>query len=617
MGNFSSIRAACVMGSIALLMTGLLGRVAFLETYGRQNTLEIAERQQHTREALLARRGAIFDSTGVLMAGTIQTKTLFIDPKFMQEQFQTDGHSLVEMDAAVNKLAKIIDQDPFKLSQLIGDRAQSRFVKVAEHLDQGTCDAIEKLDLPGVGLLSTNERYYPMGSLAAHVIGDVQSDGVGLEGLELKFDKKLAGKDGFKRTLRDFRGRPIAVAAEDYLPPQHGQHLILTIDGNIQLITEQELGATCEQYRAKRGEAVVMDPYTGNVLAMADWPTFNPQNLEDSKPDIRRNRAITDPYEPGSCIKPFIVGPAMQWNITRAAEVWPIDAITWNPFGRRIVRDVEHYGPLSTWDVLVKSSNIGMSMLGTRMGNQRLHDALSSFHFGQRTGIELPGEDPGLLEPVSKMGMNSTISVSQGYEVMVTPLQLCRAFCAYANGGKLVEPHIVKGFLDDEGNIISRNDPKALKLMPQAVDPVTALAIRRILCDVLVRGTAVSARSRVYNIFGKTGTAHISEGKKGYSQSRMNGSFMGGAPAENPKLVVFVVVHEPDKHLGHYGGTVAAPAARNILERSLAYMEVPSSPDLPPPPPAVANVLVNYNENVYARRSDGPSQREMQTAARD
>ncbi len=233
------------MIGIATLLVALIGRVVFLQTYGRQLTLDRAERQQHTKDALPARRGGIFDSTGMLMAGTVQTRDLFVDPKFMQDQFQKEGHSLVEMDEAVAKLAKAVDKDPFKLSQLLGDRAESRFVKVAEHLDSNLCDQIEKLDLPGVGTMPTNLRYYPMGSLAAHVLGGVQGDGIGLEGLEMKFEKQLAGKDGFKRTLRDFRGHPLAVAAEDYLPPQHGQHLILTIDANIQLIAEQELAAAC------------------------------------------------------------------------------------------------------------------------------------------------------------------------------------------------------------------------------------------------------------------------------------------------------------------------------------------------------------------------------------
>lgn len=602
MRTFSTTRAAVVMVTIALLMSTLMGRVLFLQTYGRQQTLDRAERQQHTKEALPARRGGIFDSTGMLMAGTVQTRDLFVDPKFMADQFQKEGHSLVEMDEAVGKLAKAIDKDPFQLSQLLGDRAESHYVKIAEKLDESTVAGIEKLDLPGVGTMPTNLRYYPMGSLAAHLLGGVRSDGVGLEGLELKFEKQLAGKDGFKRTLRDFRGRPLAVAAEDYLPPQHGQHLILTIDGNIQLIAEQELAAACQEYRAKRGEVVVMNPQTGDILALANWPTFNPETLEESKPETRRNRALTDPYEPGSTIKPFIAGPAMAWNITKPNEVWPIHAITWTtPYGRKIT-DVHAYGPLAMWDVLVKSSNIGMSMLGERMGNEKLHDALKSFGFGRMTGIELLGENPGKVNPLSKWNKYSTESVAQGYELLVTPLQIARAFCAYANGGHLIEPRLIKGTLDADGNLISRTEPKQLRLQPQAIDRLTSLAMKRILCDVVVRGTASRARSATWNIFGKTGTAHIG-GKGGYSDSKLNSSFMGGAPAEQPRLVIAMVIHEPDKSLGHYGGVVSAPAAGKVLERSLAYLDVPSSPNLPPPPPAIANVLWNYNEKLYSDRT--------------
>jgi cell division protein FtsI/penicillin-binding protein 2 len=393
------------------------------------------------------------------------------------------------------------------------------------------------------------------------------------------------------------------VAAEDYLPPQHGQHLILTIDANIQMIAEQELGAACQQYKAKRGEVIVMDPKTGDILALGNWPTFNPENLEDSTPEVRRNKCLTDPYEPGSTIKPFIAGPAMAWNITKPNEVWPIHAISWlTPYGRKIT-DVHAYGQLATWDVLVKSSNIGMSMLGERMGNPRLHEALMSFGYGRQTGIDLPGEDPGRVNPLKAWSKYTTESVSQGYELMVTPIQLARAFCAYANGGRLVGPRLIRGTLDAEGNVVTRTEPTALKLMPQAIDPLTAAAMKRILCDTVVRGTGSKARSATWNIFGKTGTAHISQGKGGYSASKFNSSFIGGAPAESPKLVIAMIIHEPDRSLAHYGGVVSAPAAGRVLERSLAYLQVPSSPDLPPPPPAIASVLFNYNPKLYTDRT--------------
>jgi cell division protein FtsI/penicillin-binding protein 2 len=600
MSTFSKARAALVMMVITTCFCALMGRVVYLQTVGRQMTLERAERQQHQKETIISRRGSIYDVTGMLMAGTIQTQALFLDPKFMQDCYQMEGRSLSDMDDAVSKLANLLDKKPFELSQLLGDKSESRFVKIADHLDENTVAEIEKLKIFGVGFVPQHERYYPMGSIGAHVLGGTGKDGAGLEGLEKKFEKQLAGKNGSKRVLKDAYRQSIAVAAEDYIQPQHGQALVLTIDGNIQMIAEQELETACKKYAAKRGEVVVMDPRTGDVLALANWPTFDPSSMEEVDTKVRLNRCLTDPYEPGSTIKPFIAGPAMAWRITKPNEIWPIPGIKWNPFGRRIVTDVHHYGPLSMWDVLVKSSNIGMSMLGTRMGNPKLYNALTGFGFGKTTEIDMPAENQGLIRSLDKWGMNSTISVSQGYELMVTPLQLCRAFCAYANGGRLVQPHVIKGWLDAEGSVVARQQTKDLHMLPEAIDPLSAAGMKRILCDTLVRGTAKGCASTNWNIFGKTGTAHIAE-HGSYSSSRFNSSFMGGAPAESPKLVITMVIHDADKSLGHYGGIVSAPAACKVLERSLAYMQVPASPDLPPPPPEIAKVLVGYDPSVYTK----------------
>jgi cell division protein FtsI/penicillin-binding protein 2 len=241
-------------------------------------------------------------------------------------------------------------------------------------------------------------------------------------------------------------------------------------------------------------------------------------------------------------------------------------------------------------------------MLGERLGNTRLHTALASWDYGRPTGIELPGENGGKLNPLSKWNKYSTESVSQGYEIMVTPLQLCRAFCGYANGGRLVTPHLIKGFVDSDGNVIDTDRTVALSSLPQVIDPNTAAEVKRILADVPIRGTAEGngVRSLEWNIFGKTGTAHISEGKKGYSPTRFNSSFVAGAPAENPRLVIAFIIHDPDKE-AHFGGAVAGPGASRVLQRSLAYLQVPRSPDLPMPPDSVISVLENFNPKIYDR----------------
>jgi cell division protein FtsI/penicillin-binding protein 2 len=610
MHRFSPFRGLVTMILIICGMIALMGRVAYLQTFGREQTIRKAERQQHQEEPLYSRRGGIFDANGMLMAGTVQTMSLFIDPKFMQDQFQEDGRSLIDMDKAIEKLANMIEQDPFELTKMLGDRYESRYVRVADGLDEQTMQAIEAMKLPGVGFTPMNVRNYPMGAIGAHVLGGVGADGKGLEGLELKFEKLLAGRDGYKRTLKDARRRPIAVNAEDYLPPQNGQHLVLTIDSNIQMIAEQELAASCTEFGAKRGEAIVMDPTTGEILAMANWPTFNPQNLNDSVADIRRNRSITDPYEPGSTIKPFIVGPSLMWKLINISEVMPIHGASYKSSLRpKLVTDVHGYDNLTVWDVLVKSSNIGMTMIGEKITKPNVHRALNLWNFGRTTGVELPGEDPGLLRPVARWSNSDVVSAVQGYSIMVTPLQLARSMCAYANGGRLVQPSIIRGVLDEDGNVVERSKPHELKDMPEVIDPMSAAQIRRVLADVPVRGTASGylhnaanpgARSKIWNFFGKTGTSHVAAG--GSYEDHYNASFLGGAPYENPRLVIAFVVHDPDPSKKHYGGTVAGPGAARVLERSLAYLQVPASPPLAPPPPHIASLLWSFNPKLYGQQ---------------
>jgi cell division protein FtsI (penicillin-binding protein 3) len=598
-----------------LILLALVGRVAYLQTYSRQENIRRAERMQYQTMPLQARPGNIFDSHGIMMAGSVQTQILYADPKFMQECYQTDGRTLTDMDDDLTKLAKIIDKDPLQLSQLMSDRATARFVKITENLDDETVKHIKELHMPGLGMLPMNNRWYPMGSIAAHVIGTRGKDGKGLEGLELRYDKTLTGQDGYARMLKDAKRRSIAMAAEDYLPPQHGRHLMLTIDANIQMIAEQELAASCEKAKAKRGEVVVMNPQTGEVLALANWPTFNPQNLEDSTPELRRNNTLVAPYEPGSTSKPFIATAALAWNFTRMDEVWRLGGKTWFPgYAGRKVTDVHGYPQLSTWDVLVKSSNIGMCMLGNRMGNAKLHEALIAFGFGQPTGIELPGENGGRVNALRNWNRFSTESVCQGYEIMVTPLQLARAMSVIANGGRMVYPRIVKGELDAEGNLIPAARPTPLGLEKRVVDPRTAADVRRILCDVPIRGTGRGTRNANWNLFGKTGTAHISGGKAGYNDSKYTSSYIGGAPYENPQLVIAFIIHEPDRSIAHYGGAVSAPGANKALGRMLAYLQTPASPDLQLPPANMADKIWNYNPKEYARMFGIPKE---EVSARD
>ncbi len=586
---FSRPRAAAAMAVIALMLLALVGRVAHLQRTAAA-VLATADRQQHQTRPLPARRGGIFDRNGLMMAGTRQTRTLFADPKFLFEQSAAEGKSLDDTDRQLDALAKVAGLDGFELVSLLARRRGDRFVKLAEKVDDATAEQIAALDLPGLGFVPHSERLYPMGDLAAHVLGGVGGEGKGLEGLERSCDAILAGRDGRVRTRTDVRGRPVEADADEYLPPVHGRHVVLTIDATIQLAAEQELAAACEQFGATGGNVVVMDPKTGEILALANWPTFDPTQIGNARPEVRRNRALTDPYEPGSTMKPFTASAALAEGLTRPDEVFAINGPTWKtPYGRTIT-DTHPYDKLAMWDVLVKSSNVGMSMLGERMGNPLLRRALTAFGFGRPSGIDLPGEGGGLVKPLEKWGKFTTDSVAQGYEVLVTPLQMVRAMGAIANGGRLVEPSVVRGALDDAGRLTDARAGRPGPLVAQVVPAAVADLVRRILADVPIRGTATHARLKDWTLFGKTGTAHAAVDGK-YDQVHYTASFLGGAPLEDPRLVICLVVRNPDKAKGHYGGLVAAPAASRILERALTYLQVPKSGPVPPPPPSVAAVL--------------------------
>jgi cell division protein FtsI/penicillin-binding protein 2 len=583
-----------------MLMLGLLGRVWWLQTVVRDDIIERADRQQHLTERLSARRGSIFDSTGQLLAGTIQVESVFVDPKAMIDGYTGRPGGQASLDRDLASLAGLIEIEPFQLTQQIGEAYPSRFMKIADDVDRNTLIAIRKLDMPGLASQPVNVRMYPMGSLAAHILGGVGPDGVGIEGLERTQNKTLSGKDGHKRSVKDARRRNIGTDLADYQSPAHGRHLILSIDVNIQNIVEQELSRTCREFSSTGGEAVVLDPNTGDLLALANYPTFSPQLIDEATSEQLTNRALVLPYEPGSTIKPFIVARALNDGQMKLNDVFPIHGPTWfTSYGRRIT-DVHGYDQLSGWDVLVKSSNIGMSMIGDRLGNDRLYDGLRRFGFGSRTQVDLPGEDDGRVNPLRRWSKHSTHSIVQGYEMMVTPMQMACAMSTLANGGLSVMPRVIKGTLGDDGQVEPIPD-ETLNADRQIIDPTIARQIRRVLADVTIRGTATRARSDRFNIFGKTGTAHRAVNGS-YNDTNYTASFVGGAPFESPRLVIAFVIHDPDKSKAHFGGLVSAPGASRILERSLEYLGTPESPPLEPPPPHVAGTLYQYDPRVYEKK---------------
>ena len=346
-------------------------RVAYLQSYGRTKSLQWAERQQFETRMIPARRGNIYDRNGVLMAGSVQTLAVYVDPVFMNKEYQKKGRNLNQRDEDLRKLAKIVEVDADKLIDALEERFDSRYAKIVENQSEQTCRQIEKLNIPGVGVEPMFVRFYPMGSTAAHVLGSCGGDGQGLEGIELKFQKELAGKKRLQQDRK--RRRPPADRVGRRGLCHSSSWPAHCSDPRRQHSDDRRAGADRRLWPIQSPNAAKwssLDPKTGDVLALANFPDLQPAEPGDSKPEDRRNAAIMMPYEPGSTIKPFIVGPALALKVTRPEEVWRIPT-NYNPYGSRIIKDTHYYGPLTTWDILVKSSNIGDCLIAERMAIPR------------------------------------------------------------------------------------------------------------------------------------------------------------------------------------------------------------------------------------------------------
>ena len=611
-------RALALLGVVfCLAFLSLAGRLVYIQVASHEILSGLAEKQQSAHVDVYPCRGAVVDASGRPMATTIETYSIFADPKLIYDkqycQWQVaaadvesparDAHAILARSqtagllasrgpavrsadspgapccsAAARKLAGALAMDAEEIERLIEENANGHFVWLKRRVDQPTRDAVRALKVPGIGIRPEGTRHYPGGQLAAHVLGTVGVENQGVDGLEYLLDGQLSGSRGHRVVRVDGKRRPIWIRPEDYHPSSDGRLLVLTIDLTIQMFAEQALRDTVERFGARGGAAVVMDPLTGDILALANCPSFDPQHYTEARDYDRRNRALTDPYEPGSTFKCFVAAAALEEGVVRPGErIFCHNGLHYVR-GRRL-KDVHPYGWLIFEDIVVKSSNVGMGIIGERMGNRRLYTAVRRFGFGERTGIRLPGEGTGLVHPLDRWSAWSATSVPMGYELMVTPLQLARAFSAIANGGLLMRPHLVRYAYSPDGQLVT--DLSEPVVVRRALQQKTAdFMRRRVLRAVVERGTGRRAAVPGYRVFGKTGTAKKRDPLgRGYSDTLFVGSFIGGAPLENPRVVALVVVDEPDCSIGYYGGTVAAPAVMKILQRTLGYLQVP--PDDP------------------------------------
>lgn len=555
-----------LIGLTVGLLAALAVRLLWVHSYPHPQIVLRGATQYLMRQPILARRGMIVDRKAEILAGSVERRGVFADPGVVKDL----GRTAWQVAPELGLTARVVYE------RLI-EREDARFIWLKRQAEPDEADAIDKMGIYGIGLTPATQRHYPMGSLAAHLVGFVGVDNQGLEGLEHQFDAELSGRSGYKVIIRDAAQRPIGLSAEGSRPPADGDHLVLTLDSVIQTATEDALADACLKFEAQSGSALVMDPFTGEILAWSNWPTYNPRNFRDSEADHRRNRLITDPIEPGSIFKPLVVAGAIQSETCTAEQVFDCSK---TQFGPRALREYngKRYGAMTVSQILIKSSNVGMGHIGTRLGNERLHATIDRMGFGRRTGIDLPGEDPGLVHPLARWTSYSTTSIPMGQEISATPLQVLRAYCAIANGGYLLTPRVVMGVIDPHGEM--KTDQTQPIVERKVFSPKTADLVREMLGRVVKEGTGRNAALQNYRVFGKTGTAQVAmRGGGGYEPDAYVASFVGGAPIDRPRVMAIVNVNRPSVAKGYYGGLVAAPAVRYILRRTLEYLQTP--PDAP------------------------------------
>ncbi len=553
--RFSLISVFIVLGWAALVT-----RLIQLQGAQRQLMNDRVTRQSIFSEVIPARPGEILDRNGQVLAMTIPCDSFFAVPDEIEDPWNFAW-----------QVGPILNLNTDELYHRIADNADKRFVWIQRRISDEKVSAIRSLNLPkeAWGLRREYQRQYPQGGYASHVLGIRNIDNVGQGGLEQSLHEVIRGVDGNRVMTRDARGKVMEVAAERSESPKHGQTVISTIDLLTQIETERQLDLLVEEWKPVGACAIVMEPHSGEILAMASRPAFHPDSLLNVPDAAWKNLAVSAVFEPGSTFKPFIVGWAIEHNALAFDEMIDCSFGVYR-MGPRVLHDHHSYGALSVEDVLVKSSNIGMAKIGERIGLESLYEATRAFGFGRRTGVELPGELSGLLRPASQWNIYSLGSIPMGQELAVTPLQLITAHAALANGGRLIRPRLLKRKNSTENGAVSNQQIAEPGADVQSVVLDAQIAewlVREPMKQVVERGTGKSARIPGISMFGKTGTAQKLDLLTGtYSDTAWVVSFICGAPAENPEVLVLVMVDEPTAPGIHYGGTVSAPAASQILQ---------------------------------------------------
>jgi len=556
--------------AISLCGVALGGRLVQLQGFDRVTLSASAAEQRLLRRPIPARPGDILDRRGRLLATSIRVPSLFLVPR-----------NIDEPDAFAAQLAPVLDRNAEELAAEIDRHSDQWFLWLRRRMSDADADRIRELKLPkGTwGLEREYLRRHPQGSLAVHLLGLRDIDGAGRGGIEQAFDDLLSGRNGELVALRDAHGRVIDVRHELGREPVAGRSLVLTIDAMVQHFAEEALDELQSREQPQGSVAVVLDPKTADVLALASRPAFDPQRPEKISDGAWVNRAVAAMLEPGSTVKPLFVAWAMQRGQLKPEETFFCEQGAYR-MGSRVLRDIGSHGDLDVAGILAHSSNIGMAKIAERLGNEELFHAAAAFGFGRPTGSGLPGEVAGLLRPLQRWSDYSIGSVPMGQEFAVTPLQLAAAHAAIASDGVLRQPRLLSRVIDP---VSLTADPDAAsevdgQVSSPVIEPQICRWVREVgMTAVVEEGTGRSAAIPGYRIFGKTGTSQKYDPELGsYSHEKLICSFAGGAPADDPQVIVLVMIDEP-RGPDPGGGRTAAPVVRQILKRTLPYLGVPRS----------------------------------------
>ena len=590
-------RALFVAAFIGFWMFAISARLVYLQFSQYENLANRARQQQQNAIETSPLRGELLDRQGRQLARSVQTVSLFLDP---------DGLDTDTLDRNAKQLAQTLGLKQADLAKEFREAhaEKRRFIWIARRLDTALGEKIVAMNLPGLQTRLEPKRYYPNGPLAAHVLGYVGLDGQGLGGVEQSYNAKISGEPGRLFLEKDAYGKPY----ESYeIASKPGQTVVLTIDQTIQYLAEQSLLAAVQRSRAKSGSVIVLDPRSGEILALANAPTFDPNRVADAKPETRSNWALQNIYEPGSTFKIVAFSAAIENKLVKVDDHidCQMGAVT---VAGRVIHDHHPYGSLTIAEALAKSSNVAAIKLGVRVGDETMYDYIRRFGFGSKTGIELPGETSGILRKVERWQPSSIGSIAIGQEVGVTPVQMVAAFGALANDGMRVAPHLIREVRNAEGAVVYRAQPEQHRV----ISAETAIALRGMLEGVTLHGTAKKAQLDGYSAAGKTGTAQkIDPRTKTYSATKFVGSFVGFAPVSNPQVVIIVVIDEPAG--AYHGGDVAAPIFREVAEQILPNLGVMPDIETSPVPELIAQV--NEDPERAAKRREEQAQSEQQRQA--